>query len=173
LGYGIRVAFMSRHNIDFITFNFALEGYFRFFYNPFTKLGSHLMDVATVQIQLFCNLLIGQVQSHEVEAQNPDFERLMVPGKNCAGKIIEAFSALFTLIMLPGRLFFIETSSHNPSGFTKRTLSSFWPAQLSYRVVTLGIIDQILYVYLHLLDSFHGLKKAKSFFTTSSPWNPT
>jgi len=29
-----------------------------FFYNPLTKLGDHLIHIATVQIQLFCNLLI-------------------------------------------------------------------------------------------------------------------
>ncbi|CCK80851.1 uncharacterized protein TOL2_C27670 [Desulfobacula toluolica Tol2] len=96
-----------------------------------------------------------------------------MPGKDRAGKVVKAFSAFFTLIALPGRLFFIETSSDNSPGFTKRTRSSFWPAQLSYSVITLCVINQILYVYLHLVGSFHGLENVKSSFTTSRPRNPT
>lgn len=144
-----------------------------FFNNSFTKLASHLMNVATVKPQLFCNLLIGQIQSHEVEAQDPNFKGLMMPGKDGTGKVVETLSAFFTLITLPGRFFFIETSSDNSPGVTKWTLSSFWPAQLSYSVITLCIIDQILYIYLHLVDSFHGLENVKSSFTTSRPRNPT
>ena len=39
-----------------------------FFYHPFTKLGSHLLNIAAVQIQLPGDLLIRQIQSHEVQA---------------------------------------------------------------------------------------------------------
>ncbi len=49
-----------------------------FFYNPFTKLRSHLMDIAAVQVQFPGNLFIRKVQPHEIQAQNPHFKRLMV-----------------------------------------------------------------------------------------------
>lgn len=39
-----------------------------FFYHAFTKLGGHLLNIGAVQIQLFGNLLVGQVQSHKIEA---------------------------------------------------------------------------------------------------------
>jgi hypothetical protein len=144
-----------------------------FFYHPFTKLGGHLLNIAAVQIQLPGDLLIGQIQSHEVQAQDPDLERLMVPSKDGAGQIIEAFPASLTLIALPGRLFLIGTSSGNTLGITKRALSSFWPVKLPDSVVALGIIYQILYVYPHLLDSFCEVEKVGSPFTTPCPWNPT
>ncbi len=66
----------------------------------------------------------------------------MVSGEDGVGQIIEAFSAIFTLIALSGRLLFIETSFDDSFGITKRTLSSFWPAQLAHSLVTLYIIYQ-------------------------------
>jgi hypothetical protein len=96
----------------------------------------------------------------------------MVPSKEGVGQIIEAFPARFTLIALPGRLFLIGTSSGNTLGITQRALSSFWPTKLPDSVVALGIIYQILYVYLHLLDSFCEVEKVSSPVTTPRPWNP-
>jgi hypothetical protein len=107
-------------------------------------LGGHLLDVAAFQIQFPGDLFIGQIQAHKIEAQYPDFERLMMPSEDCAGQIIEAFLTIFTLITLSDRLFVIETSSDDSSGITKRTLSAFRPAQFAYRVVTLGIIYQTI-----------------------------
>ena len=124
-----------------------------FFYNPFTKLRRHLMDIAAVQVQFPGNLLIRKVQPHEIQTQNPDFKRLMVTGKNCFGKIIITSCSFFALITLSGRLFLIKTSFDNQSGFTKRTPLPFRPAQLSNSVITVNIINQILYIYLHLLAS--------------------
>jgi hypothetical protein len=41
----------------------------------------------------------------------------MMPGKDGTGKVVKALSAFFTLIALPGRLFLIEASSDNSSGY--------------------------------------------------------
>ena len=144
-----------------------------FFYYSFTKLGGHLLDLAAVQIQFLSDLFIGQVQSHKIQAQYPDLQRLMVPGEDRTRQIIEAFLTIFTFITLSGRLLIIETSSDDALGITKRTLSAFWPTQFAHRIVTLGIIYQAFYVYLHLLSSFHGVGKVGLSFTTPRPWNPT
>jgi hypothetical protein len=114
---------------------------------------------AAIQIKFHGALLIGQVPSHELEAQHPAFQRLVVPSEDGASQVIEAFCARLTLITLSGRLVFIETSFDDSLGITKWTLSAFWPAQLAHSVVTLGRIYQVLYVYLHRLDSYRGLEK--------------
>ena len=144
-----------------------------FFYYTLSKLGGHLLDLAVVQIQFPGNLFIGQVQSHKTQTQYPDLEGLMVPGENSARQIIEAFVTIFTLITLSGRLLVIETSSDDSPGITKRTLSAFWPTQFAHRIITLGIIYQAFYIYLHLLGSFHGVGKVALLHTTPRPWNPT
>jgi hypothetical protein len=130
-----------------------------FFYHPFTKLGGHLLNITSTDIQLLRDLLIGDVQSHEVQTQYPDLEGLMVPGENGTSKIIESLPARFALIALPCGLFLIEASSDDLPGITKRALSSLRPAKFPYGIVALGIINQVLYVYLHLLVSSRDVGK--------------
>ena len=96
-----------------------------------------------------------------------------MPREDGAGQIIEAFPTVFALIALPGWLFFIEASSDHSLGITKRTLFSFRPAKLPNSVITLGIIYQVLYIYLHMLDSFRQMEKVGSLSTTPRPRNPT
>jgi hypothetical protein len=71
---------------------------FRFFYHPFTELCNHLLNIAPVQIQLLGDLFIREIQSHEVQTEYPDLERLVVSGKDSAGQIIEALSAIFLIV---------------------------------------------------------------------------
>jgi len=136
-------------------------------------LGGHLLNIAAVQVQFFGNLVVGQVQHHEIEAQYSYFKRLMMPCKNGAGWVIEAFMTIFALIALPIGLLFIETSSDDSSEITKRTLPAFWPTQFAHGVVALSVIYQIFYIYLHLLDSFHDAMEVWVFSTTLRLWNPT
>ena len=79
----------------------------------------------------------------------------MMSGKNGARQIIEAFATIFTFIALFGRFFFIESSF----GITKGTLASFRPAQFPNSFITLSIINQRLYVYLHPLGFYCELSE--------------
>jgi hypothetical protein len=130
-------------------------------YHSFTKLGGHLLDVTAVQIQFPGDLFIGQVQAHKIEAQYPDIEGLMVLGEDRVRQIIEAFLTIFALITLSGRLLLIETSSDHSPGITKRALPALGPKQFTYHVVTLGIIYQISYVYLHAVGFLSGGGKSR------------
>jgi hypothetical protein len=131
------------------------------------------LNIATVQVQLLGDLFIRQIQAHKVQAENPDLERLMVSGKDGVGQIIEASLAIFALMALPIRLFLMVTPPDNIFRITKWALYPIGPAQLTHCGVTLGVIYQVLYIYLHLLDSFWEVAKANSPFTMSCPWNPT
>lgn len=162
--YGRKLKYKSHHTLP------CLEGSLAaFFYDAFAKLGGHLLNIAAVQIQFFGNLFVGQIQPHEIEAQYPCFERLMMSGKNGVRKVIEAFLTIFALVALPVRLLFIEASSDDSSGVTNRTLPAFWPTQFSHGVVSLSVIHLVFYIYLHLLDSFHGSIKIGPFFITTCP----
>ena len=63
-------------------------------------MSSHIVTITTIKVQLFGNLVIGKIQSHERKAQYPHFEGLVISGKNGSGEIIEVFSALFAFIAL-------------------------------------------------------------------------
>jgi len=119
----------------------------------------HLLNIAAIQIQLFCNLFVGQIKSHEIQAEYPYFERLTVSGKYSAGQIIEAFCAILTLIALLIRLCFVVSSPDDIFGITPRALYSSPPAQFANRFLTVSIIYQVFYIYLHLLGSgFEGVQ---------------
>src|SRR2546427_3800766 len=38
-----------------------------FFYDPFTQLCCHLLHIAAIHVQLVGNLLVGQIQAHEIQ----------------------------------------------------------------------------------------------------------
>ncbi len=85
-------------------------------------------------------------------------------GKNGAGEIIEALSALFAFIALLGGFSIIVTFFDCVYGITTRTLTYFGPTQLTNGFITLYIIYQGLNIYLHQLQSecnygLTGLKK--------------
>lgn len=44
-----------------------------FFYNPFSQLAGHCLHIARVKVQLLSNLLVGKIEPHEIETQNPNF----------------------------------------------------------------------------------------------------
>src|SRR6056297_1535385 len=74
-------------------------------------------------------------------------------GKNGPGEIIKAFSALFAFMALFGRFPIIVTFFDCVYGITKRTLTYFWPTQLTNGFIALYIIYQGLDIYLHQLQS--------------------
>jgi hypothetical protein len=69
-----------------------------FFSNPCTQLSRHLLHITTMQRQLVGNLLVGYIQSHEVETQYPDFQRLMMARKDGVRQIIKAVVTVSTFI---------------------------------------------------------------------------
>ena len=105
-----------------------------FFYHPVTKLGGHLLNVTTIDIQLLCDLLIGKVQSHEVQTQYPDFEGLVVSCKDGFSEIIESLPARFALIALPIGLCIIEASFDDLAGITKWSMYFLRPAKFPYGI---------------------------------------
>ena len=65
------------------------------------------MNVVFIQTQFPGDLEIGEVQSHEIQAQDPDPQRLMMAGQDCPGQVIEATAAAFATVSLAVALFVI------------------------------------------------------------------
>jgi hypothetical protein len=79
-------------------------------------------------------------------------------GKNGPAEVVEAFFALFAFIALFGGFPIIETFFDCVYGITKRTLTYFWPMQLTNGFIALYII-QGLDIYLHWLQSDARIKR--------------
>jgi hypothetical protein len=58
------------------------------------------MDVVFIQTQFPGDLAIGEVQSHEIQTQDPDPQRLMMASQDCPGQVIEAPVASFATVAL-------------------------------------------------------------------------
>ena len=84
-------------------------------------------------------------------------------------EIIESLPAQFTLIALPIGPCIIESSFDDLAGITKWAMYFLRPAKLPYGIVALDIINQVLYVYLHRLDSSRGVVGGFPFYHNTTP----
>jgi len=63
---------MTGYNIHFITLDFALKrDRFLLVDNALPQLSGPLLHIIFIQAQLLGNLLVGKVEAHEIQTQNP------------------------------------------------------------------------------------------------------
>src|SRR5262245_2010173 len=84
-----------------------------FFYDPATQGSRHLIRIPLMERQLVGNLLIRQIKSHEIEAQDPHLQRLMVSSKNSVGQIIKTLVTVVTFIALTSWFRVIKATLNN------------------------------------------------------------
>ena len=99
-----------------------------FFYDPLTQLRRHLVHVATIHVQFVGNLVVGQIQAHEIQTQYPQLERLMMAGKNGVRQIIKTCVTVGTLIALTGGFRVIKAALDDLFGLTRGARDAIWPA---------------------------------------------
>jgi hypothetical protein len=73
----------------------------------------------------------------------------MVSSKDRVGQVIKAFVTVVTLIALTGGFGVIKAAFDDVYGLTKGTLDTIGLAQLTNRLITLHIINEILDIDLH------------------------
>src|SRR4051812_21094765 len=96
--------------------------------------------VIVVQAQLLSDLLVRQVEPHEIQTQDPGPKRLMVSSQNSTAQVIEPRSAILTPVPLPMSLGFIM-ADHGGAG-TARAANAVRPSIVPDQLIALGIIDQ-------------------------------
>src|SRR5918994_1263032 len=92
------------------------------------------------------DLLVRQIETHEVKAQDPDPQRLMMTGEDGLGQVIEAPLAGRAAVALALSLPVIVTIPRHLVTPALRTAHTRGPAQTPDRVKALGVIDQELEV---------------------------
>ncbi len=84
---------MSGHHRDFVAFDLASERDFGLpLDEAFAKLRCHFLNIVTVQIKFLGNLFIREIQSQEIQADDPDPPRLVVAGEERPSQVVEAFA---------------------------------------------------------------------------------
>ena len=99
------------------------------------------MGVVGVKIQLLGDLLVGEVQPHEVQDQDPDPERLVVAGEDGVGQVIEAPAAGPALVPLPMRLGLIPALLDDLGRIAVGAAGAVRPAEVADHLVALGVVD--------------------------------
>src|SRR6266446_3728902 len=120
-----------------------------FFYNATTQRSRHLIGITLIDGQLVGNLLIRQIQPHKIQTQYPHFQRLMMSSKDGVGQVIKACVTVVALRALTGRFRVIKATLNNLLRLTRGTHNAVGPAQLTNRLITLHLVDEILDVDLH------------------------
>ena len=108
----------------------------------FAKMRRHVVDVIVVQAQLLSDLLVRQVQPHEIQTQDPDPKRLMVSSQNSTGQVIEPRSAVLAPVPLPMPLGLIMAMADHRGTGTGGAANSVRPSIVPDQLIALGIIDQ-------------------------------
>jgi hypothetical protein len=97
-----RLALVPGYDVNFIDLSAAFQLHGRCPSDQtLTEMFGHRLYIRGVQAQFLSDLPIGKVQPHQVEAQNPHTERLMVPGQHRAAEVVEPCMAGLAQIALP------------------------------------------------------------------------
>jgi len=136
---------MSRHYIDFVALDLAAEDLDGLaFDNPFAELGRHRLGVIRVEIQLIADLFIREIQPHEIEAEDPDPQRLVMAGEDGPGKVVEVLPACLATVAATLGLGRIVTLLGDLGGGAMRTSDTLGPPQLADGLEALQVIDEPL-----------------------------
>ena len=139
------MAFVAGDDVDLITLDKALERRFRFQVNDTaTQLSGHLLNIIFVEIEFFRDLLVRQVEPHQIQTQYPLAQRLMVMCENRIGQIVEVPAAGFAMIALPFALALMHSALLDLVGFAPDTSDAFRPAELAHTFITLRVVYQVV-----------------------------
>src|SRR4051794_33239311 len=97
------------------------------------QLLGHELHVRGAETQFRGDLPVGQVQTHEVEAQHPDPQRLVVPGQHCPAEVVKARRARLAAIPLPMRLRLVMPVPDHRVAAASRVTDALWPAVLAHK----------------------------------------
>ncbi|MCS6909001.1 MAG: hypothetical protein NZM11_00290 [Anaerolineales bacterium] len=120
-----------------------------FSHNPFAQSGRHLLGIARGQIEFGRDLLIRQVQLHQIETQHPHLQRLMMTFKDRLRQIIKLALTGLTFIPLTFSLLRVKPPFRDLRRPTPGPVRAFRPTQLAKHFVILGFIHQMLDVDQH------------------------
>jgi hypothetical protein len=93
----------------------------------------HGLHIGHAELQLSGDLPVGEVQAHEVKAQHPHAERLVMAGQHRAGEVVEASSTLLAAGALPARLRLVMAVADHRRACAQGAPDTLGPAMLAHQ----------------------------------------
>jgi hypothetical protein len=136
------LALVPGHDVDFVDLDLALQPRRRGLGDQAAaQLLRHGLHVGPAQAQLPGDLPVREVQPHEVQAQHPDPQRLMVSGQHRAREVVEAPRARLAAVALPVRLRVVAAVTHHRAAAAPGAAHALRPALLAHQREALGVVD--------------------------------
>jgi hypothetical protein len=132
---------VTGHDVDLVGLHLAFEPDVGLALDQtLAELTGHSLDVALVEVEFVGDLPVRQVEAHEIQAQHPNPQGLVMAGQNRAGEVVEARLAALAqpaLARVPG----IAVPDHvgTVAGRAPHTIR---PAMLADQVEALGVVEQ-------------------------------
>jgi hypothetical protein len=106
------------------------------------QLLGHDLRVGRVQAQLQGDLPVREVQAHEVEAQHPHAQRLVVAGQHRAGEVVEAPAAGLAPVALAAGLRVVAAIADHGLVVATGAAHALRPAPPAHEGEALGVVQQ-------------------------------
>jgi hypothetical protein len=119
-------------------------------HNPFAQLGGPILHHPLIQVQFGGDRLVGPIQSHEIQTQHPDPQRLMLSFEYRSRQVVKLPLTVSTFLALPMRLPIGEPAFLDFPRSALRTLDPFRPAHLPHHRIAFRIIYPLLDIQQHL-----------------------
>src|SRR3954447_23681069 len=104
------------------------------------QLLGHGLHVRPVEVQFLGDLAVREVHAHEVQAQHPDPQRLMMTSQHRAGEVVKAPRTRLAPISLPMSLDLVKAIADYSTAAAGRAANTLRPAMLAHQGKALGIV---------------------------------
>ena len=100
-----------------------------------------------MEIEFLGNLVVREVEPHEIQAQDPHPQGLMMAGKDRVRQIVKASLTGLAQGALTLRLSVVASLLRHLSTLTPGTTDTVGPAEGANGLKTFGVVNESLYVY--------------------------
>jgi hypothetical protein len=142
-GHRRGLALVPGHDVDLVDLDVALQPHGSSLGDQATaQLLGHDLHIRPVEAKLLGNLAGREVQPHEVQAQHPHPQRLVMASQHRASQVVKASHTRLASVPLPVWLGLVQAIPDYATAAASRAVHPIRPAMLAHQGEALGIVDQ-------------------------------
>jgi len=142
--YRLGIALVSGDNVELVELDVpAQDDVGRLGHDAVAQHLGHGLDVALAQTQFVRDLTVRQVHSHEIRAQYPGRDRLMMSGQNGPRQVIEAVLTCLAQISLSVPLAIVMAVADHCCATAVEADNAVRPSELTNDFIALCLVEQV------------------------------
>jgi hypothetical protein len=111
--------------------------------DPLAEKCRHPLDIVRIKVEFLSDLFVGEIQTQEVQHQNPGSQRLVMSGEDGVGQVVEAAVTGSAFVPLSLRLGVVPALLDDLGAIAVGTADDFGPAKLADHLVALGVVGDL------------------------------